>query len=56
MKIKDIGKLKYELLLFGGVYSNYEAITRMRRIALDKGIPPDRVICTGDVVAYCADP
>lgn len=56
MKIKDIGRIPYTVLLFGGVYSNLEAITKMRRIALDKGIPPDRVICTGDVVAYCANP
>lgn len=55
-QIKDIGNLEGEVLLFGGVYSNFEAITEIRAIAEASAIPPERVICTGDVVAYCADP
>lgn len=44
------------LLLFGGPYSNFEATLAMRGVAERLSIPPERVICTGDVVAYCAAP
>jgi predicted phosphodiesterase len=44
------------LLVFGGPYSNLSATKAMRAIAEAQGIAPDRVICTGDVVAYCAEP
>ncbi|HRD74588.1 MAG TPA: metallophosphoesterase family protein [Hyphomicrobiaceae bacterium] len=44
------------ILVFGGPYSNVRATRAMRRRALDLGIPSERTICTGDVVAYCAEP
>ena len=44
------------ILCFGGPYSNLEAATAIRQEATRLGIPPNQVICTGDVVAYCADP
>lgn len=44
------------LLLFGGPYSNLRALTAMRAKAQALGITPGQVICTGDVVAYCAEP
>ena len=44
------------LLVFGGPYSNLRATTAMIAEAQRLGIPPHRVICTGDVVAYCAEP
>ena len=44
------------LLVFGGPYSNLAATEALRRIAGERAIPPERVICTGDVVAYCAEP
>lgn len=43
------------VLLFGGPYSNLEATQALLDEARRRGIPPQRVICTGDVVAYCAD-
>ena len=52
----DLGKLEGRLLVFGGVYSNLQALDRMARIANELGIPPERTICTGDVVGYCAQP
>jgi len=55
-KIKNIGTLSDTILLFGGVYSNLQAIQKMKEIASELNIPADRVICTGDIVAYCADP
>src|SRR5579863_5435897 len=44
------------LLIFGGCYSNLEATRALRAKAEQFGIPPQRTICTGDVVAYGADP
>ncbi len=44
------------LLVFGGPYSNLQATRAMRAKAHKLGIPPGRSICTGDVVAYCANP
>jgi predicted phosphodiesterase len=44
------------LLVFGGPYSNLEATRALRERAEALAIPPRNVICTGDVVAYCAAP
>lgn len=43
------------ILLFGGPYSNFEATTALIDEANRLGFTPDRMICTGDVVAYAAD-
>ncbi len=43
-------------LLFGGCYSNLQATSALLDEARRLGIPPERTICTGDVVAYGADP
>ncbi len=48
--------LTLPILVFGGPYSNLKATEAMRARADALGIPPHRVICTGDVVAYCAEP
>jgi predicted phosphodiesterase len=44
------------VLLFGGCYSNLQATQALLDQAGRLGIPPDRIVCTGDVVAYAADP
>ncbi|MGI9387418.1 MAG: metallophosphoesterase family protein [Methyloligellaceae bacterium] len=44
------------LLVFGGPYSNLQATQAMRAEAVRLGIGPEHTICTGDVVAYCANP
>lgn len=44
------------VLLFGGPYSNLQATAALLAEAARLGIPPERMICTGDVVAYGADP
>jgi predicted phosphodiesterase len=44
------------VLVFGGGYSNREATQALLAEAGRLGIPPTRMICTGDVVAYGADP
>jgi len=43
-------------LIFGGPYSNLQATAAVLDQAARLGIPPSRVICTGDLVAYCGDP
>lgn len=53
---QDLGTIDGPLLLFGGPYSNLEATQAVLAAAADHDIPTDRVICTGDVVAYCGDP
>ncbi len=54
--IKDIGQLQGKVLCFGGVYSNYQALQKLKQIASDENIPATNIICTGDIVAYCAQP
>lgn len=44
------------LLVFGGPYSNLAATLALQAEARRLAVPPERIICTGDVVAYCADP
>jgi len=44
------------LLIFGGPYSNLQATEALLAEARRLGIPAERTICTGDVVAYGADP
>jgi predicted phosphodiesterase len=44
------------LLVFGGPYSNLAATQAMRAEADRLGISPRQIICTGDVVAYGAEP
>jgi predicted phosphodiesterase/pyruvate-formate lyase-activating enzyme len=44
------------VLVFGGPYGNLEATRALLAAAKNLGIGGERMICTGDVVAYCADP
>jgi predicted phosphodiesterase len=53
---QHLGTLHGKLLVFGGPYSNFQALSELHRIAGQWGIPPRNVICTGDVVGYCAQP
>jgi predicted phosphodiesterase len=43
------------VLCFGGPYSNLQATRAVLAEARRLGIPPARILCTGDVAAYCAD-
>ncbi len=52
----DLGTVTAPVLVFGGPYSNLRATEAMRLEAGRLGISSDHVICTGDVVAYCAEP
>ncbi|PIB25151.1 hypothetical protein BFP76_06810 [Amylibacter kogurei] len=56
MIIHDLGELHGDLLIYGGVYSNLHALRAFLDIARVQNIPAQNIICTGDIVAYCADP
>jgi hypothetical protein len=52
----DLGPVDGPLFCFGGPYSNLQATAAVLAEAKRRGFPPERIVCTGDVVAYCADP
>ena len=56
MAIKHLGDIAEKLLVFGGPYSNLAATMALQARAAELDIPAERIICTGDVVAYCAEP
>lgn len=56
MKHRDLGVLDKDVMLFGGPYSNWQAIDALLRRAKAAGIAADHMICTGDIVAYCGAP
>lgn len=43
-------------LIFGGNYGNLEATRAVLAQARRLRLQPENIVCTGDVVAYCADP
>ena len=55
-KIVDIGNVSGRVLLFGGVYSNLQALEALIAVAEQENILPENCICTGDIVGYCGQP
>ena len=55
-KIIDLGRKTGKMLLFGGVYSNLQALQSLMQIAIEHGIDPENCICTGDIIGYCGQP
>ena len=51
-----LNTIREPLLLFGGPYGNLQATLALKEIAEKASFPPDRIICTGDLAAYCAQP
>ena len=51
----DVIRITEPVLIFGGPYSNLEATRALIDEADRLGFTPERMICTGDVVAYGAD-
>ena len=49
-------RLRGKAIVFGGTYGNLQATQRLFEIAEALGIAPDHMICSGDIVAYCAQP
>jgi len=56
MQNKSLGNINGPVLVFGGVYSNYQALLALKKEAEQKQILPQNIICTGDIIAYCAQP
>lgn len=54
--VREPVELAGPVLVFGGPYSNLEATVAILEEVRRREIPPGNVVCTGDVVAYCADP
>ena len=53
----DLGLIESErLLVFGGPYGNLEAMQALCVEAERLGVAAEHIMCTGDMVAYCADP
>ena len=49
--VRDLGEIDGEVLGFGGVHSNLQALEALIAAADGRS-----AVCTGDVVAYCGDP
>jgi len=52
----DLGALEGDVLAFGGIVSNAHALSALRHHASAHGFSPTRMVCTGDVAAYCGQP
>ncbi|MEA3363809.1 MAG: metallophosphoesterase family protein [Thermodesulfobacteriota bacterium] len=55
-KTLDLGRMNGPVLVFGGPYSNLAATQAICQRAEELEIPAAQIICTGDVIAYCAEP
>lgn len=53
---RELGRLDGPVLVFGGPHGNLEATAAVLAEAERRRIPWHRVICTGDIAAYCAEP
>ncbi|MBT8460078.1 MAG: metallophosphoesterase [Boseongicola sp.] len=51
MKVQDFGHFDGPVVLFGGIYSNKQALLAMR-----DAIGRRTAVCTGGIVGFCADP
>ncbi len=56
METKNIEIKGSKILVFGGVYSNFQALSALKSWAEENMYSPEQIICTGDVVGYCAEP
>lgn len=54
--MKNISPIHGKILVFGGVYSNLQALQAIKSVAQDLNILPSHILCTGDIIAYCARP
>ena len=55
-KIEQLGQLSGKVLVFGGVYSNLQALHALILKAEALKIPANQCINTGDLIGYCAQP
>ncbi len=50
-----LGNITTRLLIFGGPYSNLAATQALLQKAESLNIEKNHIICTGDIIAYCAE-
>jgi uncharacterized radical SAM superfamily Fe-S cluster-containing enzyme len=50
----DLLRFSRPIMVFGGIYSNLQALEALLAEARKRGIAPDHMLCTGDIVAYGA--
>ena len=55
MKTFDLGEINEPMLIFGGPTSNLHALEALFKLGKGLRIPANRMLSTGDMVAYCAD-
>lgn len=55
-KTNNLKEIQNPILIFGGVYSNLQALEKVIEIAHKNNIPAENCICTGDIVGYCGQP
>ena len=48
--VQNLGTRTGRLLVFGGPYSNVQALETLKSIAEQLRIPANNIICTGDIV------
>lgn len=53
LDLKEIGG---PLIVCGGIYGNFEALEALLAEADRLGLPPSRIIHTGNITGFCADP
>ncbi|WP_137391766.1 metallophosphoesterase family protein [Rhodoligotrophos defluvii] len=54
--VLDLGELDGVLLAFGGVDGNLDALEALLKVAAEQGIPFTRLVHTGSVAPFCAEP
>lgn len=54
--MQELGNIEGKVILFGGVYSNLQALEALLKEADKLGVPYSNLICTGDIIGYCAQP
>ncbi|MBV7409702.1 metallophosphoesterase [Maritimibacter sp. DP1N21-5] len=55
MTSRDLGELSGTVVLWGGALGNLSALMALESEVSRLGVPPDRVICTGDIAGYGAE-
>ena len=55
-KVEQYGDITGKLLIFGGIYSNLQALQALIEVSRVLNIPAENSVCTGDIVGYCAQP
>lgn len=55
-EVADLGTLPGDVLAFGSIVSNAHALAALVHLACERAIPPQQMVSTGDLVAYCGQP